>query len=183
MTNIIDIHSTGSYSPAMALIQELGTAVRQRRREIGLSQQALARMSGLSRATVVNLENGSLQNLASTRIEAVANSLGFAVGLVSTDRGRIGGALADAARVASVPYRKQLPPDVLRDALLQGVVPPGYVPHLRTLLQEAPVATLAAVVQELEQSRDDPKSATWSRMRALANVLKCDRPIWNSKSI
>jgi len=166
----------------MALLQELGTAVRQRRQEIGLSQEALAHMSGLSRATVVNLENGALRNLASTRIEALANSLGLAVGLVLSDRGRKRGALDDAARLASVPYRKQLPTEVLRDSLLQGIVPPGYIPQLRTLLQEAPVATLAAIAHELEQDSEVPKPTTWARMRALAGVLNCDRPIWHKKS-
>jgi transcriptional regulator with XRE-family HTH domain len=166
----------------MPLLKELGAAVRQRRQEIGLSQEALARMSGLSRTTIVNLENGALNNLASTRIEALANSLGFAVGLLGPDPARNGGAIAAAARVASVPYRKQLPTDVLRDALIHGIVPPGYIPQMRTLLQEAPVATLAGVAEELEHDSKVPRPATWARMRALAGVLKCERPIWNTES-
>jgi transcriptional regulator with XRE-family HTH domain len=166
----------------MPLLQELGAAVRRRRQEIGLSQGALARMSGLSRTTIVNLEKGSLKNLASTRIEALANGLGFAVGLLGPDASRNGGAVAAAARVASVPYRKPLPADVLRDALVNGIVPPGYIPQMRTLLQEAPVATLAAVADELEHDAKVPRPATWARMRALAGVLKCERPIWNTES-
>jgi transcriptional regulator with XRE-family HTH domain len=166
----------------MPLLKELGTEVRRRRREMGLSQEALARLSGLSRATVVNLENGSLENLASTRIEALANALGLAVGLVAPASGQNNAAVDAAARVASVPYRKKLPPDVLRDALLNGNVPPGYIPQMRTLLQEAPVGTLAAVVEELELRHGTAKADTWARMRALAGVLKCDRPLWNPKS-
>lgn len=167
----------------MPLLKELGTEVRRRRQEIGLSQDALARVSGLSRATVVNLENGSLENLASTRIEALANALGLAVGLVAPVSGQKGAAVEAAARLASVPYKKKLPPDVLRDALLHGIVPPGYIPQMRTLLQEAPVATLATVVEELDRASKVPKAETWARMRTIASVLKCDRPIWNPKSI
>jgi transcriptional regulator with XRE-family HTH domain len=166
----------------MPLLQELAAAVRQRRQEIGLSQEALARLSGLSRTTIVNLENGTLKNLASTRIEALANGLGFAVGLLGPDPSPGGDAITAAARVASVPYRKQLPPDVLRDALVNGIVPPGFIPQMRTLLQEAPVATLATVADELEHDAKVPKPATWARMRALAGVLKCERPIWNTES-
>lgn len=42
----------------MALLKELGTAVRQRRQEMGLSQQQVADLVELSRATVNELESG-----------------------------------------------------------------------------------------------------------------------------
>jgi transcriptional regulator with XRE-family HTH domain len=162
----------------MALLQELGTAVRRRRQEIGLSQGELARIAELSRATVTSLENGTLKNLSSTRIEKLANALGFAVGLLASPGTGSAGTIEAAARVASVPYRKAMPPAALREALLEGIVPPGFIPQLRTLLQEAPVATLAAIADELQHDDGAPVKETWARMRALAAVLKCDRPIW-----
>lgn len=166
----------------MALLKELGVAARQRRQELGLSQGELAQLAELSRATITNLENGTLQDLSSTRVERLANSLGFAVGLMSTGRPKHGEAMQAAARLASVPYKKELPADVLEDALTQGSVPPGFIPQLRTLLQEAPVAVLSAVADEMERERGEPRKATWARMRALAAVLKCDRPLWSVKS-
>lgn len=166
----------------MPLLSELGAAVRRRRQEIGLSQEALARIAGLSRATITNLENGSLENLGSTRIERLANTLGFAVGLLVPPRTKKGDAIAAAAGIASVPYKKPLPPEVLRESLTEGIVPPGYIPHLRTLLQEAPVAALAAAAEELEREYGVSRRETWARMRAVASVLKSDRPLWTTQS-
>jgi len=164
----------------MPLLRELGTAVRQRRQEMGLSQQQLADLVELSRATVNELETGKLKDLSSGRIERLANELGFAVGLVGTRHPKDRSAIESAARIASVPYTTQLPAGELSQSLRDGVVPPGHIPHLRTLLQEAPVAVLADMVDELERVHGVPKADTWKRMRLLAEVLKCQRPLGQS---
>jgi transcriptional regulator with XRE-family HTH domain len=167
----------------MALLTELGSAVRSRRREIGLTQQQLADLAELSRVTINALETGKLKDLSSNRVERLANELGFAVGLVGRRRPKEGSALEAAARVASVPYGEALPAGILADALRQGAVPPGYIPHLRTLLQEAPVAILAGVADELQQVDKIPAPDTWKRMRLLAQALKADRRLWQDRSI
>ena len=164
----------------MPLLRELGTAVRQRRQEMGLSQQQLADLVELSRATVNELETGKLKDLSSGRIERVANEMGFAVGLVGTHRPKDKSAIEAAARIASVPYTTQLPASELAEAIRQGVIPPGYIPHLRTLLQEAPVAVLADMADELQRLDEVPKAETWKRMRMLAGVLQCARRLWQS---
>lgn len=148
---------------------------------MGLSQQQLADLTELSRATVNALEGGKLHELGSGRIERLANELGFSVGLVGTRRPKDKSALEAAARVASVPYSSVLPPSVLLESIKQGVVPPAYIPHLRTLLQEAPVAILADVAEELQQSHGVPKQDTWKHMRVLARVLQCDRRLWQDQ--
>jgi transcriptional regulator with XRE-family HTH domain len=164
----------------MPLLKELGTAVRQRRQDMGLSQQQLANLVELSRATVNDLENGKLKDLSANRIERLANELGFAVGLVGTRHPKGKSALEAAARTASVPYTTELPASVLYESIKDGSIPPGYIPHLRTLLQEAPVAILADVADELQKVHDIPKADTWKRMRMLAGVLKSDRRLWQN---
>jgi transcriptional regulator with XRE-family HTH domain len=166
----------------MPLLRELGAAVRQRRKEIGLNQQETAELADLSRATINELETGRLKDLSANRIERLANELGFAVGVVGTRKPKDRSALQAAARVASVPYTSELPPAVLEDCVQSGSVPPGYIPHLRTLLQEAPVAILADIADELEAKRKVPKQDTWKHMRLLARVLQCDRRLWQSPS-
>ena len=164
----------------MPLLDELATAVRRRRQDMGLSQHQLADLVELSRVTVNELETGKLKDLSSNRIERLANELGFAVGLVGTRRPKGKGALEAAARIASVPYAAELPASVLLESIKDGAIAPGYIPHLRTLLQEAPVAILADVADELEQSHKIPKPDTWKRLRMLATVLKCNRRLWQS---
>jgi len=164
----------------MPLLKELGTAVRQRRQDMGLSQQALADLVALSRATVIDLETGKVKDLSANRIERLANELGFAVGLVGTRHAKGKSALEAAARTASVPYTSELPASVLLDSIKDGTVPPAYIPHLRTLLQEAPVAILADLADELQKLHDVPRADTWKRMRMLASVLKSNRRLWQS---
>ncbi|HSW17423.1 MAG TPA: helix-turn-helix transcriptional regulator [Ramlibacter sp.] len=164
----------------MPLLKEIGTAVRQRRQDMGMSQAQLAGLVQLSRATISELENGKLKDLSSNRIERLANEMGFAVGLVGTRQPQGKSALDAATRIASVPYTTVLPASVLLDSIRDGVVPPGYIPHLRTLLEEAPIAILADIVDELKQSHDVPRSDTWKRMRVLAGVLKCERQAMRS---
>jgi len=164
----------------MPLLKEIGAAVRERRREMGLNQQQLAGLVDLSRATVGQLESGKLKDLSANRVERLANELGFAIGLVGSRRAQGSSALQAAARTASVPYANALPQSVLLESIRDGVVPPGYIPHLRNLLQEAPVAILADIAEELERVHEIPKADTWARLRTLAGVLKCDRPLWQS---
>jgi transcriptional regulator with XRE-family HTH domain len=149
---------------------------------MGFSQQQLAELVALSRATINELETGKLKDLSSNRIERLANEMGFAVGLVGARRPAGKSALEAAARVASVPYKAELPPSMLLESIKNGTVPPGYIPHLRTLLQEAPVAILGDIADELHQQHNIPKSDTWKRMRVLAGVLKCDRRLWQNLS-
>jgi hypothetical protein len=49
----------------------VGTATRRRREPLGLTQARLAQMSGLSRRTLVELENGSLSGLGFSRVAQV----------------------------------------------------------------------------------------------------------------
>ena len=166
----------------MPLLKELGTAARQRRKDMGLSQQQVAELVELSRATINELETGKLKELGSGRIERLANELGFAIGLVGTRRPQGASVMASAARIASVPYGSELPVGDLFDAIRNAVVPPAYIPHLRTLLQEAPVAILADIADELQRQHGVPRADTWKRMRMLASVLKCDRRVWQDLS-
>jgi transcriptional regulator with XRE-family HTH domain len=166
------------YLALMPLLSELGTAVRQRRRDMGLSQQQLAELVALSRATINELETGRLKDLSARRVERVANELGFAIGLVGTRRPPDKDAIEAAARVASVSYKAKLPRRVLFESLKDCIVPTCFVPHLRALLEDAPIAMLASIADELQHAQGIPRPDTWRRMRTLAGVLKCNRRLW-----
>jgi transcriptional regulator with XRE-family HTH domain len=44
----------------MVNIKDVGSLIRERRRELGLTQRQLAALAGISRATIASLELGSL---------------------------------------------------------------------------------------------------------------------------
>lgn len=168
----------------MSAIQELGSSVRTRRSDMGLTQTTLAKLSGLSRATVNQVENGTINDLSLTRASRLLGVLGLSM-TVTTPRPRHlnnrdakSSALDLAARTAGVSYRVAMSADQLRDSLSTGVVPPEFMPHVHTLLEEAPVSLLAAVVEELHEELGVDRTQVWKRMRTLAHQFKSSRELW-----
>lgn len=163
----------------MAILSELGSAVKRQRMAMGLSQERLAELANLSRATINELETGKISNLSLTRAEQLANVLGYGLGLTGVRKRNDEDALDAASRTASVSYAQTIPPETLRQSLLRGFISPDFIPHLRALLDEAPVGVLSAVAAQLERENDVPPKSTWQKMRQLANALGCTRPIWS----
>jgi transcriptional regulator with XRE-family HTH domain len=178
----------------MTPLLELGHAVRARRSDMGLSQAALARLSGLSRATVNQLETGTIKDLSLTRAARLLGVLGLAVNIASphprlelTASPGAPGTLAGparsapidiAARTASTSYPEALSGEQLRQALLTGHVDADRQPHLRALLDEAPLGLLAAVVEQLHRQQGVPRAEVWHCMGEIARRLHTGREIW-----
>lgn len=166
----------------MPILSELSNTVKLQRSEMGLSQERLAELAGLSHATIIELETGKLTNLSLTSAERLVNTLGFGLGVTGarkakSDRDAVG-ALETAARSGSISYRDTIPTETLRHALVIGLVPPTYAPQLRALLDEAPWSVLSAAVAQIEAENDVPREETWQRMRQLATAMACTRGIW-----
>lgn len=168
----------------MSAIQELGSNVRTRRSDMGLTQTTLAKLSGLSRATVNQVENGTINDLSLIRASRLLGVLGLSM-TITTPRSRHlksrnakSSALDLAARTAGVSYRVAMNAEQLRDSLSTGVVSPKFMPHVHTLLEEAPVSLLAAVVEELHEELGVDRTQVWKKMRALAHQFKSSRELW-----
>lgn len=165
----------------MSAIAELGAIVRTRRTDIGLTQAAVAALSGLSRATINQLEQGgSTTDLSLNRAVRLLESLGLGLDFVSHQHSRGGRspALEIAARTASVSYRKPIQAQQLRHILQSGELPSAFLPHLNTLLDEAPVSLLAQVVEQLHVEEGVERPRLWQQMRALARQMKSSRGLW-----
>lgn len=167
-------------------IFELSTAVRTRRSDMGLTQIALATLSGLSRATVNQVEKGTIKDLSLTRAARLLEVIGLSVA-IATPRPRPasreqekekGQALDIAARTASVSFKTPVSATHLREALTSGTPAPAFLPHVYALLDEAPVSLLASVVEQLHREEDVERAQVWKRMRELAHRLKSRREIW-----
>lgn len=168
----------------MFAIAELGQAVRARRSDMGLTQTEVAKLSGLSRATVNQVENGTLKNLSLTRTAKLLTTLGLSF-TISPARPKRSSpvvkspmpALAQASQSASVSYSRPLPPEALEEALASRVVPPGYAPHLNAFLEDASTALLASVVEEVHAKRGIERPVLWSALRGLAKHLGSRRDV------
>jgi len=49
---------------------------------------------------------------------------------------------------------------------------------VHTLLEEAPVSLLAAVVEELHEELGVDRTQVWKKMRTLAHQFKSSRELW-----
>ena len=168
----------------MSAFLELSSAVRTRRSDMGLTQAGLAKLSGLSRATVNQVENGTLNDLSLTRAAKLLGVLGLSVS-VSAPRARKfqntisrSSALDRAARTASVSNRETLSAAQLREVFTIEAVPARFLPHIYNLLEEAPVSLLAAMVEQLHLELEIDRTQAWKKMRELARRLKSSRDLW-----
>jgi transcriptional regulator with XRE-family HTH domain len=171
----------------MSTLHEIGSAVRLRRTEMGLTQDLLARISGLSRSTVSAVEKQTIRNLSIAKAVALLESIGLSMNITlnnSTGSSArkasppIRTALERASATASVSFGHAMTSKQLEAALLTGEALEQIKPHLRALLDETPVSLLAKVVDEVHADKAVARAKVWSAMRTLAHELQCYRPLW-----
>lgn len=159
-------------------LAEIGTLVHARRRALGLSQEQLARLAGLSRATVNQLERGALKDLGAAKLIALAGLVGISLSAGAIRQRRNG--LKMASVTASVSQRRGLPPDVLAKALRSGAIPAGYEAQVAVLLDEAPLEILVKAVEETSRGAPLAAKHIWAHLHQWARDFKSVRPAWGA---
>jgi transcriptional regulator with XRE-family HTH domain len=155
----------------------IGPSVQKRRQALGLTQTALARLAGLSRATVNGLERGSLADLSMGRLGRLLQVLGLRLQWESahapSDR-----ALAVAAQLCSVSYTVALPPSVLAAALASGELPEAYGAHMGTFVDEVPLQVVVGAVEAAAAQGGVPAAKVWKHIGAWARAQQSPRKEW-----
>jgi transcriptional regulator with XRE-family HTH domain len=154
----------------------IGALVKHRRQALGLSQARLARLGGLSRATINQLETGSIVDLGSAKLFALLDLLGLT--LDAAERPKRNNALALASRTASVSYKEVLTPEALAAALVEGQLPTSITPQVATLLDEAPLPLIVGVVEEVARHTHCPTKTLWKHLVQWAHELQSPRAVW-----
>lgn len=157
-------------------LREVGLLVRQRREALGLSQARLARLAGLSRATINQLETGALVDLGVAKLANLMDLVGLRLGAQAREAPRHG--LRMASRTASVSYRARLDADRLAQALATGELPPDLVAHVSTFIDEAPLPIVVSAVEEAARLRGVPPKRIWQHLTRWAHELRSHRPAW-----
>lgn len=170
----------------MHAASELSQLVKTRRNDMGLTQAQLSLLSGLSRATVNQLENGTIKDLSITRIAKLFGVLGLSMTFSSTrtkrapEPGRTS-ALERATRSASVSYAAMLEPPQLEQAIATAIPPTGFEPHMNATLEDASIQLLSEVVEEVHASSTIERSVLWDNLRKMAALLGSRRDIWDAR--
>jgi len=155
---------------------DIGLLVQARREALGLSQARLARLSGLSRATINQLENGCLVDLSTHRLLGLLQLLGM--DLTAQARKPQPQALALLSQTASVSYKTALLPDALAQALVSGDLPDALVAQVSTLIDEAPLPLIVAGIEEVAQRTHTTPKALWKNLTTWAQALQSPRAAW-----
>lgn len=157
-------------------LDEIGRMVRQRRESLGLSQARLARLAGLSRTTINQLETGTIVDLGVNKLSQLLDLLGFSLRAEhETSKGR---GLQAVSQTASVGYKRSLTPKLLAAALACGELPAKWMPHVSTMLDEAPAKFIVAAVEEAARSQGVPARLVWRHLLRWAHELKSPRSAW-----
>lgn len=157
-------------------LADIGQLVHTRRIALGLSQAQLAAMSGLSRATINQLEGGSLVDLGAAKLIALLDLVG--INLDAGARKGHQGALQSVNQSASVSYKTLLNPAALAAALVDGALPKQLTPHIATLLDEAPMSLIVAAVEEVATASSMSPKLLWKHVFNWAKALHSPRGAW-----
>lgn len=160
-------------------LQQIGVLVRRRREDLGLSQQRLARLADLSRATINQLETGVLVDLGVRKLAGLLDLLGLTFEASPHPSAMPSRALRMASRTASVSYKTRLEPRELARAFATGDLPPQWVPHVSTLIDEAPLSLLVSAVEEAAQLTAVPPKQIWKHVSRWAAELRSPRQAWS----
>lgn len=152
-------------------IYEVGKVVRVRRVAVGLTQQRLAKLAGLSRQTVQQLEAGSISDLSFGRVIKLLGVLGLNFPPPSIKPREKKHGLWMAAKNASVSYRGELHSDQLQHALATGQVPVNHKSHLLHFLDETPLPVVVMAVEETAHLEDVSPAHIWACVAQLASQL------------
>jgi transcriptional regulator with XRE-family HTH domain len=161
-------------------LREFGAHVRERRESLGLTQGRLAKLAGLSRATINQLETGTLNDLGVTKLAALMDVVGLRLEVASR-AGKAAGprrSLLKLSRTASVSYKTPLEPGQLTRALVTGELPDALLPHMATLLDEAPLPLVASAVEEAAERGHVPPKRIWRHLERWAQQLHSPRQVW-----
>ncbi|HSW03815.1 helix-turn-helix transcriptional regulator [Aquabacterium sp.] len=157
-------------------LRELGLLVHERRDALGLSQERLAKMAGLSRATINQLETGALVDLGVAKLATLMDLVGLQ--FEAGRRGRPRRALLMASRTASVSYKAALDAGQLARAMTSGDLPAALMPQVATLLDEAPMPLIVSAVEEAAERGQVPPKRIWQNLVRWAHELHSPRPVW-----
>ena len=157
-------------------LREIGVKVGQRRTDLGLTQDRLAKLCGLSRSTIHHLEKGTLNDLGAAKLLALLSLLGLEV--ITQEHSKKHHGLDMASKTASVSYKTQLQSSDLSYSLAYGQLPENIYPHIATLLDEAPLEIIVSAVEEAAAENHVAPKLIWKNINRWAHEMRSPRSVW-----
>ncbi len=157
-------------------LREIGLQVANRRVALGLTQDRLAKLSNLSRSTILHLENGTLKDLGAAKLLALLGLLGIDVLMQGRHKKQY--ALEAAGQTASVSYKNKLTASQLAKSLVSGKIPEPIFPYIASLLDEAPLPLIVLAVEEAAKASNISPKSIWKNIDRWAHEMHSPRVAW-----
>jgi len=156
-------------------LAEIGGQVQVKRIQAGLLQNQLAKLSGLSRVTINQLENGKLNDLGYAKLKVILDLVGLHINTrhVSSSSS----ALVIAARNISTSYKEIVTATDLTDMLRSGEAPERFHAHLMALLDETPLPIVVRAIAEAA-TPEAPTQKIMKHLNRWAGDWKTCRKVW-----
>lgn len=156
---------------------ELGATIRSAREASGISQGQLARMAGISRATLNYAELGR-SAVGADALLRILSPLGLGIASQSIQGRTREGAVHLLASSASVSFAEPIPASEVESALLTGEIDDRWLPHIAAMVDEASDSLLLRAIREVATAHAVPPSTLWRHLRAIAHALASPHPRW-----
>lgn len=157
-------------------VAELGGVIRDARKAVGMSQEDLGHLTGMSRVTINYAERGRVA-IGADALLRLAGVLGLSITSAPTTTATP--AVQLLAQQASVSYRESIPAAEVEKAFITGTVPRQWLPHIATILDEASDSLLLRAVREIARDSGTKPTTLWSNIKTLAAFVSSPHPRWH----
>jgi transcriptional regulator with XRE-family HTH domain len=161
-------------------VAAVGAVIRAYRKASGLSQKDLAKLGGVSRATLNYLESGREDmEIGASRLFALLAVLGVPLAIpTEVDRGADDASLeATIRRIGAGRRRPSV--SLIMEALAAGRVPEDSATVLAAYFAAVDTGEAVLAVRSAAVRSGHPPKDIWRNARTLAKALGVDRPEWH----
>lgn len=160
-------------------VADVGKVIRSYRKASGLSQKDLAKLGGLSRATLNYLESGRDIEVGAGKLLALLECLGIPLGLPhDVDRSHDDQVVEKAAKAINGKGRKRLTGQAVLEALATGQAPAEWQGQIGQFLEEVPEEVILAAVRSAAARSGASAKEIWKKARHLAKSMETQRGLW-----
>ena len=169
-----------AYSPFRVFTElaEPGATIRRNRLASGINEAQLARMAGVSRATINYAETGR-SAIGADALLRIVPPLGLSIASTRSVAGREDRPAVELlATSASVSFKETIPVAEVERALVTGTFADPWLPHITTIIDEASNSLLLRAVREIAAQTFLPASTIWRNLRSLAEAVSSPNTRW-----
>ena len=157
-------------------ISTIGAIIKRERTACGLSQEALAEASHVSRVTIVNLERGKVGDIGAIKLSEIAENIG--IKMFSSEE------KMDFVKVTlgniNTSYKKSMSVLDLEKFMLSGNIQPGFEGQVLHLIDETPTSLIAGTIKQLAAKKNIKAKPLWKTLAQVAAEIKSPNEFWST---